>query len=165
MKTLLTTFLLSAALTLTLVSCTPGPVDTPNATSTGALDTYNYRAEELELMRIINGYRLSGGLLPLQPIDYLSVKSQEHNNYMIRNNVVNHDNFEQRAEAIKRVLAARTVGENIAFNFSTPQAVLNAWLQSTGHRQNLEGDYTHFGLSVTADASGKKYYTNIFIKK
>ena len=47
----------------------------------------------------------------------MSYKSQEHNVYMIQNNVVNHDNFESRANNIIQVLGAVSVGENIAYNF------------------------------------------------
>ncbi|MFM2214454.1 MAG: hypothetical protein RL427_1822, partial [Bacteroidota bacterium] len=30
----------------------------------------------------------------------------------------------------------------------------------------IEGDFTHFGVSVTSDpVTGRKYYTNMFMKK
>ena len=32
--------------------------------------------------------------------------------------------------------------------------------------ENIEGDFTHFGISVkTNPTTGKKYYTNIFMKR
>ncbi|MNY65131.1 hypothetical protein D3C86_2023500 [compost metagenome] len=63
------------------------------------------------------------------------------------------------------VLGAKRVGENVAYNYKTPEAAVRAWLDSPGHKENIVGDYTHFGLSVTTDAAtGKKYYTNIFVK-
>jgi uncharacterized protein YkwD len=64
-----------------------------------------------------------------------------------------------------KALGASYVTENIAYNYNSPQAVLNAWLASESHKSNLEGNYTHFGLSIREHpTTGKKYYTNIFAK-
>lgn len=34
-------------------------------------------------------------------------------------------------------LSYRTAGENIAYGQRTPQAVVNAWMNSNGHRANI----------------------------
>jgi len=58
------------------------------------------------------------------------------------------------------------VSENVAYNYQSNAGVLNAWLLSDGHKENIEGEYTHFGISIkTNPATGKKYYTNIFMKR
>jgi uncharacterized protein YkwD len=47
-----------------------------------------------------------------------------------------------------------------------PESAFSAWMNSPAHKANIEGDYTHFGMSVTTDTqTGRKYYTNMFIKK
>ena len=85
---------------------------------------------------------------------------------MIQNEVVGHQYFENRAANIKQVLGAVRVSENIAFNYQSNAGVLNAWLNSEGHKVNIEGDYTHFGISIKEDPNtGRKYYTNIFMKR
>lgn len=165
MKTLLTTLFLGMGLLITLISCASDTTNDDHLNNADATAIYNYKADELELLNSINQYRVSSELNSLQRIDYLSIKAQQHNNYMIGNGVMSHDNFGQRVANIKQVLNALTVGENLAYNYSTPQAALNAWLQSPGHKENIEGDYTHFGISITQDAQGRKYYTNIFIRK
>jgi uncharacterized protein YkwD len=38
---------------------------------------------------------------------------------------------------------AKTVVENIAYNYSITQAAVNAWLNSPGHKENIAGNYTH----------------------
>ncbi|RYG26389.1 MAG: CAP domain-containing protein, partial [Chitinophagaceae bacterium] len=92
--------------------------------------------------------------------------SEEHNEYMIANQVVNHDQFQQRANNIMEVVGAVKVNENIAYNYQQPSGALHAWLNSPGHKANIEGNFTHFGVSVSVDpTTGKKYYTNIFVKK
>jgi uncharacterized protein YkwD len=58
------------------------------------------------------------------------------------------------------------VAENIAYNYSTSNSALIAWLNSPWHKENLDGDYTHFGISISVNPeNGKKYYTNIFMKR
>lgn len=126
---------------------------------------YTYSASEVETMNLINDYRVNVGLNTLEKINHISYKSEEHDNYMIANNVVNHNGFISRSENIIKVLGAKTVGENIACNYNTPKAALDAWLGSVGHKENIEGDYTHFGISIRKDpVNGKNYYTNIFVK-
>lgn len=125
---------------------------------------YTYDETELETMALINAYRVSIGLNELKEINHISYKSEEHDEYMIANKVVDHNDFVARSENIKKVIGAKTVSENIAYNYSTPKAALDAWLRSPSHKENIEGNYTHFGLSIRVDADGKKYYTNIFAK-
>ncbi len=33
------------------------------------------------------------------------------------------------------------------------------------HKENIEGNHSHFGVSVVDDANGRNYFTNIFIRK
>ncbi|MBF0694775.1 MAG: CAP domain-containing protein [Flavobacterium sp.] len=156
--------LLPLALVFTMISCSSDSEET--ATKAQLVQDYDYNQTEIELARMINDYRESQGLNTLQTINHISYKSEEHNEYMIANNVVNHDYFQQRSQNIIEVLGAVKVNENVAYNYNTPQAALNAWLNSNGHKGNIEGDFTHFGISVrTNPETGKKYYTNIFIKK
>lgn len=126
---------------------------------------YSYNDSEIELMQLINQHRENIGLKALIKVNHISFKSEEHSNYMIANRVVNHDNFTVRSENIMRVLGAHSVGENVAYNYKTSDAVLIAWLASGDHKKNIEGDYTHFGIAIKIDAeNGRKYYTNIFAK-
>ena len=134
-------------------------------TNTESSVVYTYNSIELETLNLINNYRKSSGLNTLEKINFISVKSQEHVNYMITNNVVNHNDFVSRSNEIIRVLGARNVSENIAYNYASPAAAVNAWLKSSIHKENIVGNFTHFGISVREDAAtGKKYYVNIFAK-
>jgi hypothetical protein len=54
-------------------------------------------------------------------------------------------------------------GENIAYGYQTPDAVMNAWMNSAGHRANiLNGSYRAIGIGVAASASGLLYWTQDF---
>ena len=164
------TNLLRIALLLTVAcimnSCSSDDSETQTTdTAAQKIVSYSYNSIELETMALINKHRVSVGLKPLEKINHMSYKSEEHDNYMIANNVVNHNDFVARSENIIKILGAKTVSENIAYNFNTPQSVLDAWLASPSHKANIEGDHTHFGIAIKENpANGRKYYTNIFAK-
>jgi uncharacterized protein YkwD len=166
MKTNLLRVLLLMVMVCTLNSCSSdASEDSTVEAKSQAVVNYSYNSIELETMSLINAYRVSVGLNTLEKINHISYKSEEHDNYMIANNVVNHNDFVARSENIIKVLGAKTVGENIAYNFSTPQAAVNAWLKSASHKENIVGNFTHFGIAIKENpANGKKYYTNIFVK-
>ena len=169
MKAKLTCVLLLVAMIHLLNSCSPVTVSgTEGSTTTVVVlqkvTAYTYTPSELETMALINIYRTSKGLNSLEQNNYISSKCEEHDNYMITNNIVNHNDFVARSEDIMKVLGAKNVGENIAYNYSTPQSAFDAWLSSPEHKANIEGDFTHFGISIRADLAGKKYYNNIFAK-
>ena len=165
MKRNLLRTLLIVSMVCTLNSCSSDNASSATDVSSLKVAEYTYNATELQTMELINTYRVSVGLNPLEKINHLSYKSEEHDNYMIANNVVNHNDFVARSENIMKILGAKTVSENIAYNYSTPQAAVNAWLASPGHKENIEGNFTHFGISNRENpTNGRKYYTNIFAK-
>ena len=165
MKRNLLRTLLIVSIVCTLNSCSSDNASSATDVSSLKVAEYTYNETELQTMELINAYRVSVGLNPLEKINHMSYKSEEHDNYMIANNVVNHNDFVARSENIIKVLGAKTVSENIAYNYSTPKAALNAWLASPGHKENIEGNFTHFGISIRENpANGRKYYTNIFAK-
>jgi uncharacterized protein YkwD len=157
--------LLPLAIVFTMVSCSSDSSES-DAADKKIVTNYNYNETELKLVTLINNHRQSVGLNTLEVINHISHKSEEHNIYMIDNNVVNHDYFQQRSNNLVQVLGAERVGENIAYNYQTAESAMSAWLNSPSHKANIEGDYTHLGMSVTVNTeTGRKYYTNMFIKK
>lgn len=148
-----------------MVSCTTEDSSPETTETLPIVLNYEYSPLELETMTLINDYRVSIGLNALEKINHISHKSEEHDNYMIANNVVNHNDFDARSTNIIKVLGAKTVSENIAYDYNSAQGAFNAWLKSESHKKNIEGNFTHFGISIRENpANGKKYYTNIFAK-
>jgi uncharacterized protein YkwD len=129
------------------------------------LHTYQFSTNELELLDRINHHRDSINLNTLQENQHISYICYEHNTYMIDTGIINHDYFQSRVDNLQNTLDAERVGENIAYNYQNPSSVLNAWLNSPGHKKNIEGDYTDFGLSITIGTNQRKYITLILIKK
>lgn len=55
-------------------------------------------------------------------------------------------------------------GENIAYGQTTPEQVMDGWMNSAGHRANiLNGSFTSIGVGHYQDASGVDYWTQLFI--
>lgn len=163
MKKIIFTFL--ALTLLTLTSCSSDSENVSDSSTVETAKNYTHSSVELELLDGINAYRVSEGLNPLQIIEHISFKSSEHNQYMIAVKNLSHDGFSERIANLKLVLGAARVGENVAYGYSTTISTINAWIKSESHHANLVGDYTHFGVSIKTDSVGKKYYTNMFIKK
>jgi len=56
-------------------------------------------------------------------------------------------------------------GENIAMGQQTPQAVMNAWMNSAGHKANiLSAVYSQIGVGMAKNSKGVLYWTQDFIK-
>lgn len=56
-------------------------------------------------------------------------------------------------------------GENIAYGQRTPQEVVNAWMNSPGHRANiLSRSYSQIGVGFARNSSGTAYWTQMFIQ-
>ncbi len=119
---------------------------------------------EVELADILNAHRESSGLDELQLNVVAYNVANEHNDYMIAQGKLSHDNFENRASKIHTDANAKEVGENVGKNFQSAEEALDWWLNSEDHRANIESDFTHMAISVKKDGSGNLYYTNIFFK-
>jgi uncharacterized protein YkwD len=126
----------------------------------------NYSQTEVDALNAINAHRQSIGLSQLTLINHISNNCLDHCNYMIANNVASHDYFTVRADNIMCALNSSSVGEIVAYNYSSGYSVVNAWLQSAGHKAVIEGPlYTGFGISVRANSNGNKYYTCMFTRQ
>lgn len=54
-------------------------------------------------------------------------------------------------------------GENIAWGQTSPEQVMNAWMNSDGHRANiLDANFTKIGVGHYQDAAGRHYWAQLF---
>ncbi len=118
------------------------------------------------ILELVNLHRDSLGLSTLKMDNqYASAFAVDHTQYMIEREQINHDNFGYRSEGIKYYDNAEVVGENVAYGFDTAEKVMNAWLKSPGHRDIIEGNFTHSGFGVMKSDKGRNYFTQIFYRK
>ena len=130
-------------------------------TTSSAVTSY-----ENEVIRLVNEIRVKNGLHKLTADWELSrvarYKSQDmkNNNYFSHTSPVYGTPFQMMKSFGIRY---RSAGENIAKGQATPQAVVNAWMNSSGHRANiLNSSYTHIGVGYVANGN---YWTQMFIGK
>lgn len=156
------------AIGLFTVSCSPeediteiAPVETQLAEKPANLSNL-----ELEILNLVNQHRTSLGLSQLEQLNIISNVAETHTSYMIENDKVSHDNFSQRVTLLTNNAAAKNVGENVAYGFNSAQGVVSGWLNSDSHRDIKENpDYSHFGIAIEKNTSGRNYFTQIFIEK
>ena len=121
---------------------------------------------EQEVVRLVNEIRKSKGLSPLTLDWELSrvarYKSQDMKNlgYFSHTSPTYGSPFEMMKSF---GITYRTAGENIARGYSTPRAVVDAWMNSPGHRANiLNSSFTHIGVGYVATGN---YWTQMFVGK
>ncbi|MEO8933436.1 MAG: CAP domain-containing protein, partial [Xanthomarina sp.] len=68
---------------------------------------------EIEILELINEYRLSKGLNSLESMATIKLQAYGHTSYMISNNNVSHDNFFQRKNYLVENAGANKVSENV----------------------------------------------------
>lgn len=121
---------------------------------------------EQEVVRLVNEIRKENGLNALTYHWELSrvarYKSQDmkDNRYFAHNSPAYGTPYQMMRSF---GISFRTAGENIAKGYTTPQAVVNGWMNSPGHRANiLNASYTHIGVGYV---SAGHHWTQMFISK
>jgi uncharacterized protein YkwD len=124
---------------------------------------YEYNIQELEMIQLVNQYRIFNLVNSLNEVQHISALCEQSNNYMISHNEVKHYHFQDRVENLKRIGYDR-VSAIICYNYSTNQGALNAINSNIETQKILRGDFTDFGVSIKSNSNGKKYYTLTFAK-
>ena len=123
-------------------------------------------AYEQEVIRLVNEIRAQNGLKALTYDWELGRVARYKSQDMKDNRYFSHTSpvYGSPFQMMKSFgISYRSAGENIAKGQATPQAVVNAWMNSAGHRANiLNSSFTHIGVGYVADG---KYWTQMFIGK
>ena len=121
---------------------------------------------EQEVIRLVNEIRAENGLKALTYDWELARVARYKSQDMKDNNYFSHTSpiYGTPFQMIKNFgISYRSAGENIAKGYSTPQAVVNGWMNSSGHRANiLNANYTHIGVGYVSSGN---YWTQMFISK
>ena len=126
----------------------------------------NVKNVEEEVLTLVNQERSKIGLKPLQMDWELSRVARMKSQDMAQKNYFSHQSptYGSPFDMMKQFgISFKSAGENIASGQRTPQEVVNAWMNSAGHRQNiLNGNFTHIGVGY--EPSGH-HWTQMFIGK
>lgn len=124
--------------------------------------------EEL-MLSLVNQVRRDNGTSNLTWCPALMRSSLAHSQDMAARNYFEHDSPDGGTVGDRAIDAGyqyRAVGENIAFGQRTVREVMEAWIDSPGHFENLiSPNYDHFGYAEFAgllDGSSGKFWTQNF---
>lgn len=139
---------------------------TNNQTPKQSQTTSSVNAFEKKVVELTNVERQKQGLKPLVLDEALSKVAREKSLDMQRNKYFSHTSptYGSPFDMMKKFgISFRTAGENIAMGQRTPEEVVNAWMNSSGHRQNiLNPNFTHIGVGYVENGN---YWTQMFIGK
>ena len=154
----------------TTVPTTNQPVETEKPTQ--AAQTTPAKAEtntvsefEAQVVELTNAERAKYGLAPLEAYQPVMATAHAKSEDMSKNNYFSHTSptygspFDQMRAA---GISYRAAGENIAQGQRTPAEVVQAWMNSEGHRANiLNASFTHIGVGYVASGN---YWTQQFVQ-
>ena len=125
-----------------------------------------------ELVNLVNQHRTSIGESTMKSNTMLNQAAQRHSCYMATYTIMSHTGG---PDATDRTLVSRiektgykysAAGENVAMGQSTAQRVMTAWLNSEGHRRNIESkDFDEIGVGLRSSDTGDLYWTQVFGKQ
>ena len=141
------------------------PQDTTTETTTNQQNTASSVATEV--LNLVNAERAKQNLAPLKLNAQLSKVAQLKSEDMKNNNYFSHTSptYGSPFDMIKQFgINYSYAGENIAKGQKTASAVVNAWMNSEGHRANiLNKNFTDMGIGYV-NSGGTTYWTQMFIK-
>ena len=155
--------LLACTITATAAAA-PLCSQTTNQSCTSAETAATMSQLEQLACQLVNEQRAAHGLSPLTIDSTLSsmarIKSRDmkNNGYFSHNSPVYGSPFQMMKQF---GITYRSAGENIAKGYSTAQAVVDAWMNSPGHRANiLNASYTQIGVGYVSNGN---HWTQMFI--
>jgi uncharacterized protein YkwD len=140
-----------------------------------SLAAVSYSADEIEIVRLINEYRVANGLEAVLVSDVLSDAAEKHSHDMAKyafwgHTTVASDWFAAGSIPSQRMVACgypanHSTGENISGGWDTPDSMLMAWKQSESHNHNMldpRWKVVGIGLVTMSDSPMGTYCTTDF---
>jgi len=117
-----------------------------------------FAGPEGTLISKINSSRSSAGLAPLETYWDLTDDARAHSSRMMDKGSIYHN------PALGSVTGVwQKLGENVGMGVDLG-GMHTAFMNSSGHRANILGDYNYVGVGVKTDSSGVHWVTVIFMK-
>ncbi len=139
----------------------PAPVVTNNTTVTSSNLSYEQKVVEL-----VNIERQKAGLPALKMDSAISNVARAKSKDMAVNNYFAHQSptYGSAGDMLRQFgIKWSAWGENIAAGQRTPEIVVNAWMNSPGHRANiLSSNFSKIGVGYETNSSGRPYWTQMF---
>ncbi len=150
-----------------LLSCSPSQPIAKAKPATPVTYTVVNSKMNIDILYYVNQHRQSLGLGKLQAFDAATVQAYNHSKNMATGKTAfGHDGFESRVNSImKNEGRISASAENVAYGKLSAKDVVNGWLNSPGHKKNIEGNYALTGIGTYTDKRGVIYFTQIFLRR
>ena len=114
----------------------------------------------------VNEYRAKRHLSALKMNNNISQEAAKHSRDMASKAMpFGHNDFNGRIKRLYRKIAQCNGGaENVAYWRYDAKKLVDGWIASSGHRQNIVGNYNLTGIGIAHGKTGWAYYTQIFIR-
>jgi len=136
----------------------------PAATTTGGSGD-DHADERRQILTLVNAERAKAGCGNLSAHSKLTIAAQRHSEDQAAHRNMAHEGSDGSNVGTRVTRAGytwRAVAENVAMGYRTPEAVMQGWMNSPGHRRNiLNCTYRHLGVGV-AEGGGSLYWTQVF---
>ena len=119
-----------------------------------------------EVLVLVNAHRGHMKLRPLVSNSIIIGIAMTHSRNMGNGSVeFGHDGFDDRVQLMSRKIKhTYGWGENVAYGAHTAKQVVQMWLDSPEHRENIEGNFNQTGIAIAKGKDGYLYFTQIFCK-
>jgi uncharacterized protein YkwD len=120
---------------------------------------------EAKVIQLTNDARKKAGCAAVRTETKLITAARAHSLDMVKRNYFSHTSPDGTTFVTRAKTAgyATPIGENIAWGYRTPEAVMTAWMNSSGHRANiLNCKAKAVGVGIARKADGTPYWTQVF---
>jgi uncharacterized protein YkwD len=144
---------------------TTGPTARRTAVKTPARASQTGDSREAQVLEIVNRERTANGCGSVAINSDLAEAARLHSQDQGEHTNMSHtgsdgSDFVERA---RRAGYNSPIGENVAMGYATPAAVMEGWMNSSGHRANiLNCNAKAMGVGVATGADGRLYWTQVF---
>jgi uncharacterized YkwD family protein len=147
---------------------TAAPTEKQTKAAENQVDSSDSSQYAEQVVQLVNKEREKQGLKPVTLDKELSDVATKKSEDMKEKGYFDHTSptYGSPFDMMKQFgIEYKSAGENIAKGQQTPEEVMNAWMNSDGHRKNiLNPSFTHMGVGYVEDGSSP-YWTQMFIGK
>lgn len=139
-----------------------------NDSQTPLDSTFDANAEQnpylQQIVDLVNAERAKAGAAPLVMVTELNhaagIRAEEIYTKFAHERP---DGSRYRTVLDQLAISYSGCGENVAYGFRTPEAVMEGWMNSEGHKANiLNENYTSIGIGYYKGANGYNYWAQMF---
>lgn len=123
----------------------------------GELISPTHADYEARIIELVNEQRAGQGLPPMKFSAPLSDAARYHAADMLQDDYFNHQTHDRSSNTLVKVCnwsdrlkvyytIYSGLGENIAVGYTSPESVMAGWMNSSGHRANILGNYREIGV-------------------